>query len=367
MQQYIILVAFLLCRNIFSSYVGESCDSGKGTCIDVNVDQCLDGTGIVKTGYCAGPSNIRCCEPPVKLPDRCYAAGGPPLMPNSYEFTLENQGFSGHPGAIVYVPSNFHNPKLQGLELVVYIHGYYNCIRNILVPVEEACNCTANNDIRDAYNLINQFEYGVTHLAESKESGYKKLLIAAEVAYDQANDSPGRWAEQNLFRAFIDELFTKHLNSILKHQYTLADIKRIRIVSHSGGYYTIGDMATVGGMSDVVYELTLLDSLYTNFAQFDAFVTNHLASFGTADKTQFRFSSLFTTDGGTYNHNLDMEERAKGWVASANRTEVLGIDNTLTDLTSDQLLQYSLLFKLSNLTHDNIPRYNFQQFVMYEL
>jgi len=348
------------------NHVGESCDNGQGICIDINTQQCMNGSGSLKTGYCPGPNNILCCEPPIQLPERCLISGGPPLLPNSYEFTLENQGFAGHPGALVYIPSNFHDVNLQGLELTIYIHGYNNCIRNIVRATEDACNCTANQDIRDAYNLIEQFEYAVTHQSPTKQSGYKQIFIAAEVAYDQANDSPGRWKEEGMLKAFLNELFTKHMNTIIG-DYTLEDMKRIRIVSHSGGYYTIGYMATVGGMNEIVYELTLFDSLYANFAQFDQFVTSHLSSFGVNTVTEFRFSSLFTTDGGTYNNNLAMEERAKTWVQTENCTDILSIDNTLSTLPDQEIIDYSLVFKLSNLSHNDIPRYNFQQMLLNEL
>ena len=43
--------------------------------------------------------------------------GRPALLNNSYEFTLRNQGFSGHPGALVYVPSSFDKSS-SSIEVV---------------------------------------------------------------------------------------------------------------------------------------------------------------------------------------------------------------------------------------------------------
>jgi hypothetical protein len=115
-------VALLLQHFVLVNCTAGSCDSDQGTCIDVNSQVC---DGILKTGYCPGPSNIVCCEPMATLPDRCNGSG-PALLNSSYLFTLQNQGFcfstsfftvllivhpikgfSGHPGALVYIPSNF--------------------------------------------------------------------------------------------------------------------------------------------------------------------------------------------------------------------------------------------------------------------
>ena len=104
---------------------GQSCDSNKGTCIDTNSQTC---DGLLKSGYCPGGSNILCCETGASVPERCYGAG-PPLLNSSYIFTLKNQGFDGHPGALVYVPSTFDVKTSEKIQLTVYIHGYSNCIR----------------------------------------------------------------------------------------------------------------------------------------------------------------------------------------------------------------------------------------------
>jgi hypothetical protein len=65
-----------------------SCDSGRGQCINADKRGCTDG--VLKPGYCPGASNIVCCEES-NLPAEC-SNGGPPLLEGSYEFTLKNQG-----------------------------------------------------------------------------------------------------------------------------------------------------------------------------------------------------------------------------------------------------------------------------------
>jgi len=290
------------------------------------------------------------------IPSHCHEDGNKSLPYNTYILKVEHQGFDDHPGALVYVPSTFNN-NLAELEIVVYIHGYYNCIQNIVLAVEKACNCSKNQDVRTSYNLIEQFESATRHTKKNW------LFIAAEVAYDQANDSPGKWSLENQFKLYLDEVL-EEMGPILNRRYDLTSINRIRIFSHSGGYYSIGNMAIVGGMLDTVKDLTLFDSLYANFDQFDSYVVNNLNNFGLTSQ-DFRFSSIFTEDGGTYKNNVDMEERASGWVDDANiSSSILLIDNSLSNLNSTAIQSYSLLFKLVNLTHEEIPLKMFYDFLI---
>ncbi len=121
-------------------------------------------------------------------------------------------------------------------------------------------------------------------------------------------------------------------------------------------------MATVGGVEQV-REIVLLDSLYADFSQFDAFVQNNLEQFGT-DPSQYRFSSVFTVDGGTYQNNVAMEKRALGWVEAADMENILFIDNSESELSVQTIENYSLLFKLTSLDHNDVPRRMFYDFLI---
>lgn len=122
-------------------------------------------------------------------------------------------------------------------------------------------------------------------------------------------------------------------------------------------------MATVGGLDKEVLDLTLLDSLYANFAQFDAYVESNLPDFG-VELYEYRFSSVYSADGGTYSNNQAMAQRATGWVKSANCTNILLVDNTANKLTVGQVEAYSLLFKYSADSHNDIPRNMFYTFLV---
>lgn len=118
-------------------------------------------------------------------------------------------GFDGHSGALVYVPSNFAYTS-PSLEVVVYIHGYNNCIANIVRSPELACNCSASADVREGYDLIAQFEKASLELAEGDTAGTNRIFVAAEVAYDQANDSPGECMNSAYSCAYILPIFSSY-------------------------------------------------------------------------------------------------------------------------------------------------------------
>jgi hypothetical protein len=121
-------------------------------------------------------------------------------------------------------------------------------------------------------------------------------------------------------------------------------------------------MATVGGV-DQVYELCLLDSLYSNFDQFDAFVQNNINQYGTS-QNDYRFSTVFSADGGTYDNNIAMENRAKEWVEDAARKEILYIDNSNASLSISAIQNFSLIFKYTDYEHEEIPRNMFYDFLI---
>jgi len=360
------VLSLLCCVPVCVFAVNETCDNGKGVCIDTSTTVC---DGLLKSGYCPGGSTVLCCEAEAaSVPERCLGAG-PPLLPRSYLFTLENQGFAGHPGALVYVPTNFALRKDEEtssyrLNLVVWIHGFNNCVSNVVRNQDESCNCSSSQDVRVGYNLIDQFEsasLAVASSSTSSSSTTNTLFIAAEVAYDLASDAPGRWAEQGLFKKFVDELLDENnMTPILgldplEASLSSANVDRIRIFSHSGGYFVIGNMYTVGGLQQSTRELVLFDSLYADFPQFDAFCEANMQHFGNGN-ADYRFSSLYTKSGGTYDNNVAMAARAMTWAKQANMSSSYYYDNSLQPLDDAVIAQFPLLFKLMNLTHDEIPQ-----------
>jgi len=144
--------------------------------------------------------------------------------------------------------------------------------------------------------------------------------------------------------------------------YSVDDIERVRIYSHSGGYYVIGNMAIVGEVNQV-YELCLFDSLYADFQQFDAFVLNNIKSFG-LNYNNYRFSSIFSLNGGTKENNENMAKHAIIWTNDNNCSDILIIDESGEDDYVDLIHEYSLMFKYTTLLHDDIPKKLFYDFLI---
>ena len=307
----------------------------------------------VITGQCPGPNSCLASSGPCVPPTPCV-----PPPPNntarSVLLTLKSQGFPAHPGALVYVPRNF-DAAARNVSLVVFVHGFHNCVQNCVLPTASGCNCSVSGDKSQAYGLIDAFES-----AASADGSRNSLFVAIEVAYDEASSDPGLWAQPGLFASFLTELLANAaLAPLAGGPRTLDAVSRVRIFSHSGGYNVIGAIAAVGGVN-VLREVVLLDSLYGDFAHFDTFVqTNLNASRFGLNATQVRFISVYTDTGGTEANNRAMEIRVAGWLRAANQSALLYFDDTLGPLPPAALDGHSIVFKRSSYTHDDTCRHFF--------
>src|SRR5258706_6784243 len=73
----------------------------------------------------------------------------------TYPMTIQAGAFPpspDHPSVIVYVPQGF-NAALP-IDLVVFVHGFNNCITDILGDANQPC--TSGGPIRNAYQLASQ-------------------------------------------------------------------------------------------------------------------------------------------------------------------------------------------------------------------
>src|SRR5262249_22936127 len=88
-------------------------------------------------------------------------------------------------------------------------------------------------------------------------------------------------------------------------------------------------------------------------AQFDAWVMSDLGDLATLSR---RFADVYTQGGGTLANSQAMADRAAGWVPS---DEI--VDDRSTATWPDATYRHGLLFKLSALSHDGVPRYYFER------
>lgn len=322
--------------------------SANGTC----AGQCRQ----VEVGQCGGPSTCLADVGPCVAPTPCPSPP-PPRPASTFLLTLPTQGFPGHPGALVYVPSTFNTSDPQ-LALVVHVHGWHNCVQNAVLPTAYGCNCSVDGAPCQAYGLVDSFE-----AAAVAGPTAQSLLVAVEVAYDQASSDPGAWASPGVFQAFLQELLTApQLVGAIGGPRTMEDVIRVRVFSHSGGYNVAAAFATPAvGSVPAVLEVVLLDSLYGGFDFFDAFVSSNLASFGPS-VSQYRWVSLYTDSGGTEANNRAMAARVASWLP-ANET-LMFFDDSLAPMAPASY-KYPIVFKRSNFTHDDTCRNYFRDVLLY--
>jgi hypothetical protein len=265
-----------------------------------------------------------------------------PLGPATFLLTLDAGAFppsSAHPSALVYVPSGFD--PTPPLNVVVYLHGWSNCVENVVRDAGASCDPNAGTPARQAYALAAQLE----------TSNKNALLLCPEVEFDAQSSNPGNLGTSGGFAALLGEVLGD-LQSTLG-AVGLADVGRLVVASHSGGYEAAAGLAERGGVA--VHELYLLDSLYGNFSDFDAWVQSDLASFVGAAPGR-RFADVYTCCGGTLANSQAMATRAAGWVGASTI-----VDDRTTSTWPPATYHHGLLFKESGLAHDGVPRYYFGQ------
>ena len=244
-----------------------------------------------------------------------------------------------HPSALVYVPDRFD--PAPPLHVIVYIHGFHNCVANIINDGGSSCDPDAGTPARNAYNLAGQLE----------GSGKNALLLCPEVEFDQASGNPGPLGQGGGFKALLAEALDD-LSPVLGPR-TVADVGELIVASHSGGYQAAAGIAARGGVP--VQEIWLFDSLYGSTADIDAWVNEDLAGFAAVRR---RFMDVYTSGGGTLANSQAMADRAAAWVGADGGTLV---DDRTTSTWTPDIYRHGLLFKLSALAHDGVPRYYFGQ------
>ncbi len=273
--------------------------------------------------------------------DLTPTADAMPRWPKTYLLTLDAGAFpktTDHPSALLYVPTGF--VPSPSVSMVVYIHGFNNCVANIVRPTASGQPCKTGGAVRNAYNLIAQLE----------ASGRNALLLCPEVAFDRASSDPGQLGVTNGFRALVKE-------ALLQVQADLGPIDvdklgPVVVASHSGGYAAAAGIAQRGGVP--ISEVYLLDSLYGNSSDFESWMRSDLGSFaGSAPRR--RFATVYTDGGGTLANNQALATKARGFVPD---TSVL-VDDRTTATWPTATYQHGLLFKRSALAHDGVPRYYF--------
>jgi pimeloyl-ACP methyl ester carboxylesterase len=316
------------------------------------------GTRVRSTILVAALALSVACEPPALVPstpedaapvaddgapspppdDAGEKADGPTTPPppittpaKTLRLTLDHGAFpsvAGRPDAVVYVPANFR--QAPPVDVVVFLHGFYNCADNVIRSTNSTC--TPGSPARQAYALADQLE----------RSNKNALLVVPELAFDRASSDAGRFAEDNGFLDFIEELLGK-IPEV--GDYTLADLGRVVVLSHSGGWRAAAGIARKGGVS--VDELALLDSLYGAAPDFDAWILEDTAALVTRAR---RYVNVYTssTQAAAQAQATRLKPQLPAGVVLDDRTTA-----TLTTAQYDK----GAIWKRTGLTHDGHVRY----------
>jgi hypothetical protein len=186
---------------------------------------------------------------------------------------------------LVHVPETFDARK-PGV-IVVFFHGN---------------GATLERDVRDRQLVPQQIT----------DSGVNAVLLAPQLAVNAADSSAGKFWEPGGFKRFIDES-TSHLARLYgdpKSAQAFANMP-IVIVGYSGGFLPTAWSLEVGGISNRVRGVFLLDAVYGELDKFASWIEKNRSGFFVSSYTRYtkpRDRELMETlrsKGITVTENMD--------------------------------------------------------------
>jgi hypothetical protein len=162
---------------------------------------------------------------------------------------------------LVHIPENFDAQK-PGV-IVVFFHGN---------------GATLERDVRDRQLVPQQIT----------DSGVNAVLLAPQMAVDAADSSAGKFWQPGGFKRFMDE----SADNLAKLYGDPASAKAfanmpIVIVGYSGGFLPTAWSLAVGGISDRVRGVILLDAIYGELDKFASWIENHRSGFFVSSYTHY--------------------------------------------------------------------------------
>ena len=276
-------------------------------------------------------------------PSRCPVSG---LADATYGLDTGAFPTDGHPDVAVHVPDGFDACAPHGV--VVFFHGFHNCVANVIgaSPTE----CTPGAGVRSAFALADQVD----------AAGVNAVLVAVEARHDEASSDPGALAESGRLRALLDELYDVHLSPLLGRPTGIDDVDHVVLASHSGGYVALARCLTDGGL--VVDEVELFDSLYGELATYRSWLDTNLLAFDSAARAPHRFALVFTDGGGTASQSRALGADVESWLAMRGDPANLLFDTTTATL-EPPAFRTPIVVKRSALSHDGVVSYYFERFL----
>jgi hypothetical protein len=162
---------------------------------------------------------------------------------------------------LVHMPQNFDVRK-PGV-IVVFFHGN---------------GATLERDVRDRQLLPQQIS----------DSGVNAVLLAPQLAVDAADSSAGKFWQPGGFKRFMDEAAGNlaRLSGDPADAKAFADMP-IVIVGYSGGFLPAAWSLDVGGVTDRVRGVVLLDAVYGQLDKFAGWIERNRAGFFVSSYTHY--------------------------------------------------------------------------------
>ena len=162
---------------------------------------------------------------------------------------------------LVHVPEHFDVRK-PGV-IVVFFHGN---------------GATLERDVRDR-QLVPQ---------QVTESGANAILLAPQMAVDAADSSAGKFWQPGGLKRFMEES-ANHLARITGDPNSARAFANmpIVIVGYSGGFLPTAWSLEVGGISDRVRGVVLLDAVYGEMDKFASWIESHRSGFFVSSYTHY--------------------------------------------------------------------------------
>ncbi|MFO0709408.1 MAG: hypothetical protein U0353_06190 [Sandaracinus sp.] len=309
--------------------------------LDPTSDASSDPTSDAASPHDAATSDA--ATPDASMPTHCPVSG---LVDATYGLDLGAFPTDGHPDVAVHVPDGFDACAPHGV--VVFFHGFHNCVANVIgaSPTE----CTPGAGARSAFALSDQLD----------AAGVNAILVAVEARYDEASSDPGALSEPGRLHDLLDELYVAHLSPLLGRATSIDDAEHVVLASHSGGYVALARCLTGGGLA--IDEVELFDSLYGELATYRGWLDDNLLAFAPTAPHPLRFAMVFTEGGGTAANSRALGADLRTWLDARGDAANLLFDDTTATL-DPPAFRTPMIVKHSALSHDGVVSYYAERFL----
>ncbi|HTB83293.1 MAG TPA: D-alanyl-D-alanine carboxypeptidase, partial [Candidatus Sulfotelmatobacter sp.] len=218
----------------------------------------------------------------------------------------------------LFIPKNFR--ATDKIDFVVHFHGWRHTVASTLPE----------------YKLIEQLS----------DSGKNAILIVPQGPYNAPDSFDGKLCDTNGFARFMAEAMDKLRAAGVAA--ADAQVGRVIISGHSGGYGALMAIADHGGMSDNIREIWIFDALYAGTENFVAWQKNENG----------RLLDIYTDHGGT---KEDSESMMAGY--QTNGVSFVSLEDTNSAVAD--LQKEKIVFIHTDLAHDETVyrRKEFEEFL----